>query len=81
MSRLSNIPIICSMLLLIACASDGQKKQTSQATSDSCPPGQNMICEVSRTSRMRHGTFSNSSKRCGCEEATEGATIIPGINQ
>lgn len=81
MSRFSAGPIICSFLLLAACASDGGKKQTEHATSDACPPGQNMICEVSRTSRMRHGTFSNSSKRCGCEEASEGATVIPGVSQ
>jgi hypothetical protein len=49
------------------------------SASDTCAPGKTLVCEVSNVGRIKHGSFSNGSKNCSCEDPRAGAPIIPGI--
>ena len=73
--------LILSFSLLTACASDGTKSPRELTASDTCAPDETLVCEVSNTGRIKHGSFSKEGKRCSCSDRKSGAPIIPGIPQ
>jgi len=74
--------ILFLSLMLGACASGTSTRQVAKASpEDMCKPGENLICEVSNTGRISHGSFSKRNSRCACEVARAGATVIPSVGQ
>ncbi|MDH4049408.1 MAG: hypothetical protein OEW68_15240 [Gammaproteobacteria bacterium] len=72
--------LVAASLVLGACASDSSPKKPKRVSaSDTCAPGDTLICEVSNTARIKHGSFSKGSKKCSCEDRRAGAPIIPGV--
>lgn len=70
------------MLLAGACASSPMRND-SGTVSLRCPSGSTMICEADTIGRMRHGTFANNDKKCGCvPESSRGleSPSIPSIH-
>jgi hypothetical protein len=70
---------IASVLLLGACVSLGNKDSSTVSISDTCAPDETLICEVSNTGRIKHGSFSKDGKRCSCSDRRSAAPIIPGV--
>jgi hypothetical protein len=76
---LRNGSLAAAFLLLVACASGNRQESREVSLSDTCAPGETLICEVPNTGRITHGSFSKGRKKCACEYAREGAPIIPGV--
>ncbi len=72
--------LIVVALLLCACVSAGNREPAPVSASDTCAPGETLICEVSNTGRIKHGSFSKGGKNCGCEkDGQSGPPIIPQV--
>lgn len=71
--------LIVSLGFFAACASDSTKSPRQVTASDSCAPDETLVCEVSNTGRIKHGSFSKEGKRCSCSDRKSGAPIIPGV--
>ena len=65
--------------LLVACASDNTRSAREVSASDTCAPDETLVCEVSNTGRIKHGSFGKDGKRCSCSDRSTGAPIIPGV--
>lgn len=74
-----SLKTILLLALLTACASDNTRSPKKPSASDACAPDQTLVCEVSNTGRIKHGSFSKEGKRCSCSDGKAGAPIIPGI--
>jgi hypothetical protein len=71
--------LILSLGFLGACASDTTRSAREVSASDTCAPDETLVCEVSNTGRIKHGSFGKDGKRCSCSDRKSGAPIIPGV--
>ena len=78
MNFLTRIFPVAAILLLSACASSSTQKRTVTAA-DACAPNETLVCEVSNTGRIKHGSFSKDGERCSCSDRSKGPPIIPGV--
>jgi hypothetical protein len=79
MAMRTHLAIFAVALMLGACASNSTREPRKLSASDTCAPGKTLICEVSNTARIKHGSFSKGSKNCSCEDKRAGVPRIPGI--
>jgi hypothetical protein len=80
MSFLRASTMIFAVLVLTACASAGTSSPKPASISDTCAPGETLICEVPNTGRIKHGSFSKGSKKCACQrDGDTGPPIIPQV--
>ncbi len=69
-----------AVLVLTACVSTSNREPDPVSASDTCAPGETLVCEVPNTGRIKHGSFSKGSKRCACQRDGEsGPPIIPQV--
>ena len=71
--------MVASMALGACTSGSSTRPPKAVSASDTCAPGKTLICEVSNTARIKHGSFSKGSKSCSCEDKRAGAPIIPGV--
>ena len=82
MARLNISITLLSLLALTACASNPDNRSARRSSSYQCPAGETLVCEVTNTGRITHGSFSKKGSKCSCEdEGQVGPTVIPGIQQ
>jgi hypothetical protein len=80
MSFLRTSAMTIAALVLIACAPAGTRKPATVSASDTCGPGETLVCEVPNTGRIQHGSFSKGSKTCACQrDGSTGPPIIPQV--
>jgi hypothetical protein len=79
MMKLENAMTLGAVMLLAACASGNSREPRQLSASDTCAPNETLVCEVSNTGRIKHGSFSKEGERCACSDRRKGAPLIPGI--
>ena len=83
MSKLRTALSVFAVLALTACASNPDNRTARRSSSYECPAGETLICEVTNTGRITHGSFGKrGTSRCSCQdEGRAGPTIIPDVHQ
>ncbi len=82
MSKLKIGLVLMLALSFTACASDPNNMSARRTSNYQCPAGQTLICEVTNTGRIHHGSFSKRGSNCACQiEGTEAAPNVPAIQQ
>jgi hypothetical protein len=63
MNLCSKTLLIIAAGLLAGCASDKTRSSRDVSASDTCAPDQTLVCEVSNTGRIKHGSFSKDGEK------------------